>query len=176
MKPFTSQTPSITFNMRFTLPVILLAATVANAVAIPTPSTAALQPLDLQPREPGASAQVILDHSGDAGLAVGRIINSLLNKLFPIKDWNPARETFTKETTALMWQNNPNRNRWVAVACYNKGWSVKDRGAISDVVSVELKLGALHTDYDCVYIGRGNQFYTEGDGGYDGRTGDLTCN
>lgn len=65
-----------------------------------------------------------------------------------------------------MWQNNPNPGKWPAVVCYNKGWRVKNAGAISDVVDVNLKMGALHTDYDCMYIGRNNQFYTDGDGGY----------
>ena len=116
-------------------------------------------------QSPSANAQVIGDHSGAAGQAVGRIFNELLNKLFPLKDWTPARETFTKETTALMWRNNPDRNRWVAVACYNKGWRTKN-GARSDVVSMRLKLGAFHTDYDCMYIGHNNQFYTDSDGGY----------
>jgi hypothetical protein len=90
----------------------------------------------------------------------------LLNRLFPLKDWNPAREAFTKQTTALMYQNNPDRRRWPAVACYNKGWSVKDRSRISDVVSMRLNLGAFHTNYDCMYVGHNNQFYTESDGGY----------
>lgn len=90
----------------------------------------------------------------------------MLNKLFPLKDWTPARETFTKETTALMYRNNPDPGRWPAVACYNKAWSVKNRGAISDVVSMRLNLGAFHTDYDCMYVGHNNQFYTESEGGY----------
>lgn len=114
---------------------------------------------------PSANAQVIGDHSGAAGQAVGRIFNQILNKLFPLKDWTPARETFTKETTALMWRNNPNPSRWVAVACYNKGWRTKN-GERSDVVSMRLKLGAFNTDYDCMYIGHNNQFYTDGEGGY----------
>jgi hypothetical protein len=90
----------------------------------------------------------------------------LLNKLFPLKDWNPARETFTKETTALMYRNNPDPRRFPAVACYNKGWRVKDRRAISDVVSMRLNLGAFHTNYDCMYVGHNNQFYTDAEGGY----------
>jgi hypothetical protein len=104
--------------------------------------------------------------SGAAGLALGRILNQLLTKLFPLVDWNPARETFTKQTTSLMWQNNPDPARWVGVACYNKGWDVDDRSAISDVVNVNLKLGALHTNYDCMYIGHNNAFHTQSDGGY----------
>ncbi|EMD59161.1 hypothetical protein COCSADRAFT_30641 [Bipolaris sorokiniana ND90Pr] len=193
--------------MRFTVPLIVMAAALTNAAAIPEANT--LSPVvitsdgitsevldlsasaDLDKRQtPSANAQVIGDHSGSAGQAVGRILNAILNKLFPLKDWNPARETFTRQTTALMYQNNPDRNRWVATVCYNKGWDVKDRRAISDVVSMKLSLGAFHTDYDCMYIGRHNQFYTQSDGGYinlafqydsrfcsyDGRTADLTCN
>lgn len=114
----------------------------------------------------GATAETVGGKAGDAGLAIGKIFNALLQKLVPLKDWTPAREAFTKETTALMWANNPNPSKWVAVACYNKGWRVKNYGAISDVQDVNLKLGALHTDYDCMYIGRNNQFYTDGEGGY----------
>jgi hypothetical protein len=83
-----------------------------------------------------------------------------------VKDWTPARETFTKQTTALMYQKNPDPRRWPAVACYNKGWRVKDYGAISDVVSMRLNLGAFHTNYDCMYVGHNNQFYTDSEGGY----------
>jgi hypothetical protein len=65
-----------------------------------------------------------------------------------------------------MYRNNPEPSRWPAVACYNKAWSVKNRGAISDVVSMRLNLGAFHTDYDCMYVGHNNQLYTEAEGGY----------
>ncbi|RAR02752.1 hypothetical protein DDE82_005656 [Stemphylium lycopersici] len=171
--------------MRFTIPLIVAVAAVANAAAVPGSNNIggdinaavngeqgadvleASADLSVDKRQtPSANAQVIGDHSGAAGQAIGRILNQLLNQLFPLKDWNPARETFTKQTTALMYQNNPDPARWPAVVCYNKGWSVKDRGAISDVVSMKLSLGAFHTDYDCMYIGRHNQFYTESDGGY----------
>lgn len=74
-----------------------------------------------------------------------------------------------------MWSANPDRRRWVAVACYNKGWDVKDRRQISDVVSMELRLGAFHTNYDCMYIGRNNQFYTFSDGGYINVSWRLFC-
>jgi len=122
---------------------------------------------------PSANAQVIGDHSGDAGQAAGRFINALLNKLVSLSDWTPARETFTKQTTSLMWQNNPDPSRWVGAACYNKGWHVKDPSAISDVVSMKLSLGALNTNYDCMYIGHNNQFYTDSDGGYINVSGPL---
>ena len=104
--------------------------------------------------------------SGQAGQVLGRAIAELLRQLFPIQDWTPARERFTQATTALMWQNNPNPSVWVAVACYNKAWDVRDRSRVTPAVSVRLTLGALNTDYDCMYIGRNNQFWTRGDNGF----------
>ncbi|KAL0065590.1 hypothetical protein AAF712_007368 [Marasmius tenuissimus] len=137
----------------------------------------------------GATASRTRGGGADAGAAIGQALGEILAKLFPIGKWNEARETFTKATTAEMWARNPNRGKWVAAICYNKGWRVKNPAGISDVQSMELKLGALHTDYDCMYMGRGNQFYTDGDGGYinlsmtydggacnfDRGTGDLSC-
>ncbi|GME33340.1 hypothetical protein GTA08_BOTSDO07499 [Neofusicoccum parvum] len=192
--------------MRFTIPLALAFAAAASAAAVPEPNAMAgevtvsdgvsVEVVDIDAsaevslEKRGATAETVGGKAGDAGLAIGKIFNALLQKLVPLKDWTPAREAFTKETTALMWANNPNPSKWVAVACYNKGWRVKNYGAISDVQDVNLKLGALHTDYDCMYIGRNNQFYTDGEGGYinlcyryngnicsfDGKTGDLTCN
>ncbi|KAF4304724.1 hypothetical protein GTA08_BOTSDO07499 [Botryosphaeria dothidea] len=195
--------------MRFTIPLVLAVAAVASSAAVPEPNAMAGEisvavsdgksveivdasvEVSLDKRQnQSPTAEVVSGKSGDAGLAIGKIFNALLQKLVPLKDWTPTREAFTQQTTALMWQNNPNPGKWPAVVCYNKGWRVKNAGAISDVVDVNLKMGALHTDYDCMYIGRNNQFYTDGDGGYinlcyrynsaicsyDGRTGDLTCN
>ncbi|XP_014562316.1 hypothetical protein COCVIDRAFT_84064, partial [Bipolaris victoriae FI3] len=121
--------------------------------------------------------------------SIAGAMSGLLDKLFPINNWNSARETFTQATVDAMWARNPDRNRWVAAACYNMKWDVANRGRISDVASVKLSMGALNTDYDCFYIGRQNSLWTRGDGGYinlavvsdnrfctfDSRTADLDC-
>ncbi|KAK1234367.1 hypothetical protein PQX77_002405 [Marasmius sp. AFHP31] len=117
-------------------------------------------------RGAGASLSRLNRANGDAGVAIGQALGELLAKLVPIGKWDDAREAFTKSTTAAMWARNPDRSKWVAAICYNKGWRTQNPGGISDVQSMELKLGALHTDYDCMYMGRNNQFYTDSDGGY----------
>ncbi|TGO60705.1 hypothetical protein BCON_0033g00170 [Botryotinia convoluta] len=104
-------------------------------------------------------------------------------------NWNEAREKFTQATTANMWSRNPDYNKYPAVMCYNKGYSVKNPAGITGKVSAKLSLGLLSTDYDCMYMTGNNQFYTQSEGGYinlsyrynsrckfDGKTGDLTCN
>ncbi|TGO59606.1 hypothetical protein BOTNAR_0159g00050 [Botryotinia narcissicola] len=103
--------------------------------------------------------------------------------------WNDAREKFTQATTANMWARNPDYNRYPAVMCYNKGYSVKNPAGIAGKVSAKLSLGLLNTDYDCMYMTGNNQFYTHSEGGYinlsyrynsrcsfDGKSGDLSCN
>jgi len=125
------------------------------------------------PRNATATVQVVGNHAGTAGQTVSRNIEVLLKKLHKVKDWTVARQTFTKETTALMWQKNPDSSRWVGAVCYNKGWHVKDTKAISDVVSIKLSFGHLHSDYNCLYIGHNNEFYTDGLGGNTDVSGPL---
>ncbi|KAF2853267.1 hypothetical protein T440DRAFT_466247 [Plenodomus tracheiphilus IPT5] len=89
-----------------------------------------------------------------------------------------------------MWNRNPDYEKYPAAICYNKGYNFQHENKWSGRVRAELKLGEfLHTDYDCMYMEGGNQFYTHHEGGYinlaymyhgrcnhDRRTGDLTCN
>ncbi|KAI9150876.1 hypothetical protein HJFPF1_10653 [Paramyrothecium foliicola] len=103
--------------------------------------------------------------------------------------WNQAREEFTKKTTAEMWARNPDRNKYPAAVCYNKGYSIQHPNNIDGKADVDFKLGLLHTDYDCMYLGGNNAFWTHAEGGYinlsysyngnrcsfDSKTGDLTC-
>ncbi|KAH7085874.1 hypothetical protein BKA63DRAFT_28336 [Paraphoma chrysanthemicola] len=102
--------------------------------------------------------------------------------------WTEVREGFTKATVRAMWQRNPSYSRYPAAICYNKGYHFQN-GKWSGRVKAKLSLGTLNTDYDCMYMEGGNQFYTHSDGGYinlaynyngarcshDRRTGDLTC-
>ena len=119
----------------------------------------------LQKRRAGARLNGAAEGIG-AGASIAGAMSGLLQKLFPINNWNSARETFTQSTVDAMWARNPDRNRWVAAVCYNMKWDVANRGGISDVASVKLSMGALNTDYDCFYIGRHNSLWTRGDGGY----------
>ncbi|KAK3984237.1 hypothetical protein QBC44DRAFT_202191, partial [Cladorrhinum sp. PSN332] len=104
-------------------------------------------------------------------------------------NWNEAREEFTKATTNEMWARNPDYKKFPAAVCYNKGYRVKDPALTEGLVSVKFELGLLNTDYDCMYLGAPNQFFTDSDGGFinlsytysdrcsfDQKTGDLTCN
>jgi len=102
----------------------------------------------------------------EAGHLAGQFLESWTNKLLPFKEWNPAREAFTKQAVADLWQRNPNPSKWVAVICYNQAWRVKNNAGISDVADINFKLGSFNTDYDCMFMGRHNQFYTQGNGGF----------
>ena len=109
-----------------------------------------------------------------------------------IKDlggWNEGREAFTKKTVEEMWNRNPDYEKFPATVCYNKGYRTKNNN-IDGLVSMKYELGLLNTDYDCMFIGGDNQFFTDSDGGFinlaymynpdrcnhDTATGDLTCN
>ncbi|KAF4554112.1 Hypothetical protein D9617_5g069880 [Elsinoe fawcettii] len=103
--------------------------------------------------------------------------------------WKRVREEFTQKTSQEMWNKNPDYRKYPAVACYNKGFTVRDWNGIAGKVSAKLSLGMLNIDYDCMYIAGPNAFWTRSDGGYinlsyrynpqrcsfDQRTGDLTC-
>jgi hypothetical protein len=65
-----------------------------------------------------------------------------LHWLTPIQ----AREEFTKKTTAEMWARNPDRNKYPAAICYNKGYSVKNNSGVTGKVSAKLELGMLSTE------------------------------
>ena len=85
-----------------------------------------------------------------------------------------------------MWARNPDRNRFPAVACYNKGYRLQNPKNIGGIINAKMSLGVLNTEYavfksaflrqknsantwcsyDCMYISAPNQFYTDGDGGF----------
>ncbi|OHX00157.1 x-pro dipeptidyl-peptidase (s15 family) protein [Colletotrichum incanum] len=63
-----------------------------------------------------------------------------ISQLKSLTNWNEGRERFTQFTTEIMLKQNPNPNEAVAAICYNQG-------------------------YDCFYMGRNNDFWSQGDGG-----------
>lgn len=81
-------------------------------------------------------------------------------------DWTEAREAFTQATTAAMWKNNPDRAKYAAAICYNKGYSFANPSKVAGIKKAKFALGALHTDYDCMYMEAGNAFHTASDGGF----------
>lgn len=83
-----------------------------------------------------------------------------------ISKWGPAREQFTKATVGRMWANNPDKAKYSAAICNNVGYELSNPSGITGLVSVKLKRGALHTDYDCFYMTKGNTFKSKGNGGF----------
>ena len=57
-----------------------------------------------------------------------------------------AREEFTQKVTAQMWAENPSAGTYVAAICYNMGYNFANADH-SEVTSVQLKSGSLHTEY-----------------------------
>ncbi|GME26545.1 uncharacterized protein EAE97_006828 [Neofusicoccum parvum] len=221
--------------MRFTA-VIIAAAAVVSAAAMPAPTDAANPPTATKPGDassthPAAApqsvgenvevvqwdgvptdAETVVDLTSTSALekraipavivgAAGiigstaltdlttRAIKASVGLISNLNNWNSAREGFTRTTTREMFNRNPDRRRWKAAVCYNKGYAVKDRNNVAGFRDAKFSLGPLNTDYDCMYLGAGNAFYTHAEGGYinlsytyqrgactfDGKTGDLSC-
>jgi hypothetical protein len=95
-------------------------------------------------------------------LAMDAAVKAIKN----IGNWNRAREEFTKRTVTDMWARNPDRARYPAAACYNKGYSLKRPAGIAGGRKAKFSLGMLHTDYDCMYVERNNAFFTHSEGGF----------
>ncbi|KAK7953493.1 hypothetical protein PG996_014388 [Apiospora saccharicola] len=117
-----------------------------------------------------------------------RAVNAATALVKDISNWDKARQDFTQATTKAMMDNNPDPAKYVAAACYNKDYSVSNPENTDGKTSVSFKLGALNTNYDCLYMKAPNTFYTHSDGGYqnlayrntkactfDQSTGDLAC-
>lgn len=64
--------------------------------------------------------------------------------------WTEARENFTQTTVSTMFDARP--DGYVAAVCYNMGYAVKDTSLTSDITSVELTDGYLHTEYVFIFI------------------------
>ncbi|KAL8358874.1 hypothetical protein RB601_008226 [Gaeumannomyces tritici] len=95
-----------------------------------------------------------------------RAANAGIKLIKDISNWTSAREKFTKATVDEMWAKNPDPTQWVAAICNNVGYNLKNPQGITGKVSVDLKQGALKTNYDCFYMAKGNTFSSTGDGGY----------
>lgn len=87
-----------------------------------------------------------------------------------------------------MWSDNPSKGQYVVAICYNMGYDFANADH-SEITSVQLKSGSLHTEfvthprrlltaetrpgqlltgnsYDCMYMQKGNTFFPRGDGGF----------
>lgn len=72
--------------------------------------------------------------------------NHLAPANFSFCSWTDAREAFTKAVSAEMWNQNPDYNAWPAVACYNKGYRLRNPAGVDGLVTVKLELGVLNTE------------------------------
>ncbi|KAL1862493.1 hypothetical protein Daus18300_008590 [Diaporthe australafricana] len=104
-----------------------------------------------------------------ATAAVGQVairaVDAAIDLIKDVSDWTEARESFTQNVTAQMWSDNPSTGQYVAAICYNMAYDFANADH-SEVTSVQLKSGSLHTDYDCMYMQKGNTFFPRGDGGF----------
>lgn len=125
-----------------------------------------LQAREIEPRQgaiAGAVVQVLTPIASDlAQKAVSAAITASGNLINAIKDWTNARETFTKTTVTNMMKSKP--AGYVGAVCCNVGYT--NTLATSSVVSAKLTASALHVDYDCFYVKKGNTFVNKGDGGF----------
>ncbi|CRK24844.1 hypothetical protein BN1723_014754 [Verticillium longisporum] len=186
--------------------IALLGSSVVIGAAVPSPDQApSLTTATLSDRQADGSRAVIerditkrepvtvliLTTVGTAAITavVTEAVTAAAAFIGDVISFDKGREAFTQQTTDAMMNKNPDPSRFVAAACYNKGYSVANPENIDGLNSVEFSSGILHTDYDCMYLAAPNQFYTHGDGGFinlsytytdrcsfDEATGDLTCN
>ncbi|KAG8165600.1 hypothetical protein KVR01_004152 [Diaporthe batatas] len=84
-----------------------------------------------------------------ATAAVGQVairaVDAGIDLVKDLSDWTEARESFTQEVTAKMWSENPSPGTYVAAICYNMGYTFANADH-SEVTSVQLKSGRLHTE------------------------------
>ncbi|KAK7959294.1 uncharacterized protein PG986_004148 [Apiospora aurea] len=156
--------------------------------------TQGLEPVkkrDIEERQVTAAVVTILGIVGSAALEqlTTKAVDSAIDLVKDISEWNKAREEFTKATVKGMMDANPDPTNFVAAACYNMSYKLETPANVDSTASLEFKLGALKTNFDCMYIKAPNNFYTEGDNGYvnlaydyftsrctfDQSSGDLTC-
>ncbi|KAK2030631.1 hypothetical protein LX32DRAFT_651435 [Colletotrichum zoysiae] len=100
-----------------------------------------------------------------------------------------AREAFTQQQPDLMWQHNPDYNKFPAAACYGLGYRLANPNGFAGLVTVNITGPGKVETYDCMYVEGPNQFLTDSDGGslnlgitydptrcsFDHDTADLTC-
>ncbi|KAK8058856.1 hypothetical protein PG994_009304 [Apiospora phragmitis] len=183
------------FSITTALTTVLVASSSASALTIRLPqSSRDVTPSgDSQAQDKIQKREVLTSILTTAGTQIvidltTRAVNAATALVKDISNWDQARQDFTQATTKAMMDNNPNPSQYVAAACYNKDYSVSNPENTDGKNSVSFKLGALHTNYDCLYMKAPNTFYTHSDGGYqnlayrntnactfDKSTGDLTC-
>lgn len=95
--------------------------------------------------------------------AADAAITASANLIKAITNWTTARENFTKNTVKTMYSKLP--SGMSAAVCYNMGYTFANNKH-SSPVKAKLTANVLNTDYDCMYMAKGNTFTANGDGGY----------
>lgn len=159
------------FSVATIFTTVLAAASAASALAIQPAHLETRGPIVTIVEEPavdrrGAAASVASAAGTEAAKQAAKMaVQAVADLISNIMKWNSARQTFTKETVKQMMDNNKDPTI-VAAACYNKGYRLQNEQNIDGKTSVNFKLGALHTNYDCMYLRAPNAFWTDSDGGY----------
>jgi len=141
---------------------------VVNGAAVPAKSVAieARDNSALTKREPVIATILLAAGTAAVSAVVTQAVTATAAFIGDIANFDAARESFTVQTTREMMARNPDPARFQAAACYNNAFTVADPANIDGQNSVKFALGALNTDYECMYIAAPNQFFTEGDGGF----------
>ncbi|CAK1364512.1 hypothetical protein CB0940_08187 [Cercospora beticola] len=147
----------------FTLSTTLLAGlAIASPVADPKPEPEADVDVYVEKRiAPAVVGMAIL--TGVVSGLVGAAAREAISTIKDVRNWDDAREKFTTRTVELMVRKAHAKE---AAVCVNVGYSVDDESKIRDRISLDYKMGNLHTDYDCFYLSGPSTFHLEGDGGF----------
>ncbi|KAG6364574.1 hypothetical protein INS49_006176 [Diaporthe citri] len=152
--------------MRFSIVATTL--TGVSALMIPSPRIVKDQ---IETNEAALEKRVVVEAlvMAAATAAVGQVavkaVDAAIGLVKDLSDWTEARESFTQKVTAEMWSKNPSPGTYVAAICYNMDYTFANADH-SEATKVELKSGSLHTDYDCMFMQKGNTFFPQGDGGF----------
>ncbi|KAK1570035.1 uncharacterized protein LY79DRAFT_570651 [Colletotrichum navitas] len=110
-----------------------------------------------------------LNTEGSSDVAYGLVISAAAQAAYgqikSLVKWNKARRDFTQLTTQIMLDHNPNSTQAIAAICYNMEYDIKDPDMMYGLTSQKISIWPASTDYDCFYIGKGNTFWSWGDGG-----------
>jgi hypothetical protein len=129
--------------MRFSIVTIAAVAGLAQAVALPAQAAS-----DSSVEKRSILVTLLTTAATDLiGAVIEKAVDGAATEITSINDgWDASREQFTQVTVEKMWDSNPDTATYGAAICYNKDYSLKDSSLMSNVTSVELKSGLLHTE------------------------------
>ncbi|KAK0645195.1 hypothetical protein DIS24_g8131 [Lasiodiplodia hormozganensis] len=101
--------------------------------------------------------------SGAASGIIASAVESVIDLIVDLTEWDDVRKEFTRDTVDAMWGNRT--HNYDAAICYNLDYNIADWDRIYEKTAVKLELGLLHTDYDCFFMNGENDFWALDDGG-----------